>query len=169
MIEEDGPYDGVIGFSEGAALAASLLLWDELSTSYKSRFKLAILFNSVLPLVPTRELGQCLSEVIKGDHDSYLDLVAPANRGYSPECRNEQLSQALCFPLKGPLRISIPTLHIIGARDPFAESSRILVDLCRPELAQVLLHEGGHELPQSGPALDRCAEPVEMAIILASL
>lgn len=30
IIEEDGPYDGVIGFSQGAALAASLLLCDEI-------------------------------------------------------------------------------------------------------------------------------------------
>lgn len=169
VIEEDGPYDGVIGFSEGAALAASLLLWDESSPVYKPRFKVAILFNSVVPLVPAKELGECLSEVVKGDQDSYLDLLVPASRGCSREDRKERLSQAFCFTSKGPLRISVPTLHIIGTQDPFAESSRVMVDFCRPELAQVFLHEGGHELPQSGPALDRCAEVVETAIILASL
>jgi Serine hydrolase (FSH1) len=170
VIDEDGPYDGVIGFSEGAALAASLLLWDEfLTPSHKPRFKVAILLNSVIPLVPSSSLGQTLNEIVTGDQDSYLDLLVPGDREPSAEDQKQPLSQAFCFPVKGSAIISIPTLHIIGTSDPFVESSRVLVDLCQPELAQVLLHEGGHELPQAGMTLDKCAELVEMAILLASI
>ncbi|GAB1312342.1 EF-hand calcium-binding domain protein [Madurella fahalii] len=171
IIDEDGPYDGLIGFSEGAALAASLLLSDE-SPAAEPRFKVAILFNSVVPLVPSGSdrLGASLSETVHGHQDSYLDLLLPEEQRDSAteQERSAVLSQALCFSPKGSPKISIPTVHVIGERDPFAESSRVVVDLCIRDTAQVIIHDGGHELPRDNSVLDRCAELIETAVLFAS-
>jgi hypothetical protein len=64
VIEEDGPYDGIIGFSEGAAVAASYLLSKEYRATLgdvyehpENEFKLAVFFNSVKPYSPSEEIG----------------------------------------------------------------------------------------------------------------
>jgi predicted esterase len=171
VVDEDGPYDGVIGFSEGAALAAGLLLSDECSAA-EPRFKVAILFNSVVPLVPSGCdcPGASLSEVVQGHQDSYLDLLLPREQkdAATEEERAAVLSRALCFSPQGGHKISIPTIHVIGEKDAFAESSRLVVDLCTPDTAQVVIHDGGHELPRDGSVLDRCAELIETAVLFAS-
>ncbi|KAK4106757.1 hypothetical protein N658DRAFT_415690 [Parathielavia hyrcaniae] len=170
IIDQDGPYDGVIAFSEGAALATSLLLSDE--AAGEPRFTLAIFFNSVVPLVPSgsEHLGGSLREIVYGHQDSYLDLLLPEEQKGSatePE-KKAALSQALCFSPKLSNRISIPTVHVIGRRDAFAESSRVVVDLCARDMAQEVFHQGGHELPRDGSVLDECAEMIETAILFAS-
>lgn len=172
VIEEDGPYDGVIGFSEGAALAASFLLWDELS-SRKPRFKLAILFNCVIAFAPFRDSGFTLADLPSKFQDMYLDLAMPRGSELSAEEKKQALSKAFCFPppdaAKGSSTvISIPTLHIMGAKDQFLESSRTMAKLCQSDLAQTIFHEDGHILPQSSTDLDRCAEMFEKMAVLAS-
>jgi hypothetical protein len=167
ILDEDGPYDGVIGFSEGAALAASLLL-----SSAEPPFKLAIFFNSVVPLVPSgsEHLGVSLGETVQGHQASYLDLLLPEGQKDSAteEEKMAALSQALCFSANKCPKIPIPTVHVVGEKDPFADSSRLVVDLCACEMAQVVFHEGGHELPRDSSVLDRCAELIETAVLFAS-
>jgi hypothetical protein len=50
VVCQDGPYDGVIGFSEGAALAAALLLEDApgISGQYAPMFRFALCWNWLL-------------------------------------------------------------------------------------------------------------------------
>lgn len=69
VIEEDGPYDGIIGFSEGAALAASYLLSKEyratlgdISEHPENEFKMAVFFNSVKAYSPSEEIGNDAAE-----------------------------------------------------------------------------------------------------------
>jgi hypothetical protein len=154
VLEEDGPYDGLIGFSEGAALIASLLLCDELA-GRRPRVQLAVLFNSVVPLITqpinVQHASSPLSELVRGHHDHYLALLQ------TDEQVNAPLAQAWGFRPDGTLKIAISTVHIIGDQDPFAPSSQLVVDMCRPGRAQVLRNGGSHALPQAGDVLDRCA------------
>lgn len=64
VLKEDGPYDGIIGFSEGAALAASYLLAQEYRASLgeaigdpEHDIKLAVFLNSVKPYSPSEQIG----------------------------------------------------------------------------------------------------------------
>lgn len=64
VIEEDGPYDGLVGFSEGAALAASYLLSKEYQATLgdvdeypEDEIKLAVFFNSIKPYSPSEGIG----------------------------------------------------------------------------------------------------------------
>ena len=72
-------------------------------------------------------------------------------------------------PQKFPHRISIPTLHVIGKYDEFAEHSHTLLELCRPDQAEVMMVDGGHDLPRSKGALDECARLFEMVSMISSL
>lgn len=110
----DGPFDGVLGFSEGASVAASLML-RRAAQSRPPLFKFAIFFCAILPL----------------RYDGIGAILADE--------RSE--------------RINVPTLHIIGARDPARLSSMTLYNLCNRHLAALYDHGKGHTIPW-GPSTE---------------
>ncbi|KAJ5091913.1 EF-hand calcium-binding domain protein [Penicillium alfredii] len=164
IIEEDGPYDGVIAFSEGAALAASLLLCDEHSQR-EPTFKVGIFFNSVMVFSPSEELGVNISQKIKDQETKFAGYL----HGMRSDASNpDRVPDIYAFTTEFPTRISVPTLHVIGSEDVFSEASRELTRLC-PDKAEVLIHDGGHELPRAEASLDRCSELFETVVTLASI
>jgi pimeloyl-ACP methyl ester carboxylesterase len=185
IIEEDGPFDGVIGFSQGAALAASLLLYHQLQTPQKPLpFKMAIFIAGGLPLSPSPNIGKditleaqmvektariLLSSVEENDHRSKLGAVQFSTH----EVESEQLpgldSKIFSFDPEFSVKasIAIPTVHIIGSNDPWAGYSKSLVKLCRTDLAKVHFHNGAHEVPRNQISLRMCAQLIETAIGMA--
>jgi len=251
VMDEDGPYDGIIGFSQGASLAASFLLCEE-SRRAKSNpggksscsFKVAIFFNAVMLFSPSEDIGSDITEQIKQQEETYTgflngepELQLPAespwlspetsfppsplstdtsssiswstpkwddsstplsslsssssaipSRCPSPDGASQQLYVArkssvameslrllktpkvFGFPPDTfPCRISIPTLHVIGKDDQFAEHSHALVELCQADKAEVMLVDGGHDLPRSKRGLDECASLFDMVTLMGSL
>lgn len=58
IIEEEGPFDGVIGFSQGAALALSMLMDQELNKpGERPIFSFAVLFSCLIVLSPDTKLN----------------------------------------------------------------------------------------------------------------
>ena len=251
VIEEDGPYDGIIGFSQGASLAASLLLCYEHQraevtdrSEVETPFKVAIFFNSVMLFSPSAEIGSDITAQIRQQEEKYMGFLtgdtqtqgistasssrsetrssspvpetatAVADTAGSSEIKwrmpqwsssttsltslssdsssSEEPSREVKIArkmsvatesirlLKTPTvfgfppvtfnhRISIPTMHVIGQDDDFAEHSRTLVDLCLEEKAEVLVVDGGHDLPRSKLALQRCAQLFDMVTMMGSL
>lgn len=47
------------------------------------------------------------------------------------------------------VRIKIPKVHVYGRRDRWRLHSKDLVRLCSRDLATVVEHDGGHEIPKS--------------------
>jgi hypothetical protein len=96
VIEEDGPYDGIIGFSEGAALAASYLLSKEYRAALgdvdvypENELRLAVFFNSVKPYSPSEQIGSDAAKQFQLDlrrHSLFL-------KGQSAERRKSSISQ----------------------------------------------------------------------------
>ncbi|KAL8899986.1 MAG: hypothetical protein Q9207_005919 [Kuettlingeria erythrocarpa] len=136
-IKDEGPFDGVIGFSQGACAAgmvASLLepgkkeAFDESSSkeAVTEEFPSSFNFDDAKPQPPLR------FAII------YSGFPAPGQRYaafYEP-------------PLK------TPTLHFLGTLDGVVEEvrSRALIERCeRPREA---VHPGGHFLPSQRPWLD---------------
>ncbi|PGH26934.1 hypothetical protein AJ80_01316 [Polytolypa hystricis UAMH7299] len=179
IIEEDGPYDGVIGFSEGAALAASFLL-SRSAFQKDPLFKVAIFFNSVMIISPSEQVGVymgCEMHQQGEKHKNFmLGLDDKTSSSHSSlDSHSEESGVVGPFPrifgfppdrFQG--RISIPTLHVIAADDDFEEHARTLVELCDPAKAEVLVIEGGHELPRAEAAQNKCAELIELIIAMAS-
>lgn len=59
------------------------------------------------------------------------------------------------------VRINIPTVHVYGRRDKWRLHSKDLVKLCPRELATVVEHDGGHEIPKS--ASEEICDAIEIA------
>jgi len=101
FIQKHGPFDGILGFSQGASFAT--MLADRLSTEkgISSNVKYIILIGGVNP---------------------------PAS--HAP---------------RSPLQIK--SLHLMGLLDEVLERSKALKDMFAPELATVIEHAEGHNIP----------------------
>jgi pimeloyl-ACP methyl ester carboxylesterase len=138
------PYDGVIGFSEGAALAAALLLEDASNPDQWCApiFKIAVFINAVNIVSPSTTLGKKMHE---SDMQHAMDTFTRADdKHHSPAL---DCVYALCSNTV-PALITIPTLHIVGTKDYFRESSEDLVKLCERGTATVVRSTAGHEMPR---------------------
>ncbi|KIX09426.1 uncharacterized protein Z518_00506 [Rhinocladiella mackenziei CBS 650.93] len=70
VIEEDGPFDGILGFSQGASLAAAYLLQHEIDRpDTPPPFKFAMIFSSIISFTPDES---CCREIV--DHLSDKDV-----------------------------------------------------------------------------------------------
>lgn len=95
-----------------------------------------------------------------------IDHVEPTKvNGYITAPEPGELPLRRYHPDREPHRISIPTVHILGERDPFVPQSRALVDLY--EDAVVVAHEGGHELPRNGLFTKKAAQAISTAVYKA--
>lgn len=132
FVETNGPFDAVMGFSEGGIIAAMLLIED--SRHSFAGFKCGIFFSAAPPLDPDVVRGGLL-RCVDPDRDGILIQVPTAHIGGSNECL-ERLSQL--SPM-APLWSKSPAL----LRDA-------LVQLCDDNHSQVFLHSRGHDIP--GPS-----------------
>ncbi|KAH7398511.1 serine hydrolase FSH [Pyrenochaeta sp. MPI-SDFR-AT-0127] len=122
MLEEEGPFDGVLAFSQGAMLAMTYILREAKLHPTKHHmdpaFKFAILFSAVQPVdsVHLEETG------VEAFVDSNSD-----------------------HPL-----VRIPTAHIWGRGDKtWSKGSKEVASLCDPLKRAIYIHDGGHEIPGS--------------------
>jgi len=178
IIEEDGPYDGVIGFSQGAALAASFILCDEYHGGLgggKLPFKMAAFFNCVMLFSPSKEIGSYIGEQVRQmeeKHAAFLEgrIVDTTTAKTNDEANISPLKDIYGFvPDAFPIRISIPTFHVVGAEDQFEEHSQALIKLCQTDKTEVFTFEGGHEIPRNKPDVQKCVDMLEMVVMMASL
>ena len=106
---EEGPFDGVIAFSQGCGLAASYMIQHRTDIKVPL-WKFAILFSG--------EPGEFVGDRGKGEDTDAI--------------------------------ITIPTLHIWGARDTTNPTRNVLLDRqCCGRSKSSFVHQGGHEVPSS--------------------
>lgn len=122
MLEEEGPFDGVLAFSQGTMLAMTYILREAKLQPTKHHidpaFKVAIFFSAIQPVdsVLLEETGV----------ESFID-----SKGGHP-------------------LVSIPTAHIWGRNDKtWSKESKEVAGLCDPEKRAIYIHDGGHEVPGS--------------------
>ena len=125
-IKIEGPFDGIMGFSQGAGLAAMLILRagktivsseDTKDDSFPPRpFKCAVFLSAEPPANP---------EALKRGHIEWMKQNSTA---YDP--------------------ITIPTAHIWGCNDNiYPEFGPVLYELCDESQKLKYVHAGGHEVP----------------------
>ncbi|KAK7744555.1 hypothetical protein SLS53_003440 [Cytospora paraplurivora] len=118
-LASEGPFDGVVAFSQGASLATAILV-DE-SRLQRSGLRCGIFLCGRLPFIDARPSP--------GSHPRYPHTTA------APDGST-------------PLRIDVPTAHIWGAADEIEPGQGLaLSKLCRPEVRYEHVHGGGHEVP----------------------
>lgn len=169
----------MIGFSQGAALAASFILCDDYHGGLNGGqpyFKMAAFFNCVMLFSPSKEIGNHIGEQVRQMEEKHATFL----EGREVEATTtvtETNSEVSLSPLKDiygfspntfPIRISIPTLHVLGAEDQFEEHSRALIKLCQADRTEVFSFEGGHEIPRIEPDVQKCVDMLEVVIMMAS-
>ncbi|KAL5049875.1 hypothetical protein BDW71DRAFT_138284 [Aspergillus fruticulosus] len=148
VLAEEGPFDGVVGFSQGAAMAAMVvsLLEGEKRREAFARFASASSSSSGAKV----ERFLYPASFAKLDHPAmkfalcYSGFRSPGDR-YT------------AFYESPP--IQTPILHVLGSLDAVVDEgrSRSLVETCvgDPEReGKVVWHPGGHFLPSQRPYLD---------------
>lgn len=118
LVDEEGPFDGIMSFSLGATLAASFIVHrlrkDPRKELLQPTFRLAVFF--------------C------GGHPEELT-------------EDGQHRRVLSWEEDGEV-IHIPTAHIWGANDRmYPEFGKRLSKLCCKEQRAIFIHPGGHEIP----------------------
>lgn len=170
-IAHHGPYDGVMMFSQGCLLVSSLLLHhekecasatDPTSPPPPPPFKFAIFICGGVSLLELENhLGFTVApelwELDKASRSALQSRAASAAilAEGSKRWRNDVLNmtnrstEELAQMLKGPYKIRIPTVHVVGSRDPRYFSGMQLANLCHPNVRKVFDHGGGHEIPRT--------------------
>ncbi|KAK3687942.1 serine hydrolase FSH [Podospora appendiculata] len=138
-LDAEGPFDGVMGFSLGAAFIATWML-DQVARGRELPFRCAVFFSSSLPgNAAAMRAGQL--EAVRGDSSA-----AGAGGGIIP----------------------IPTAHIWGTRDALAgDMPSELFSLCAPATRSVFVHGGGHEVPASEANVTLAVNAIRRCILLA--
>lgn len=63
-----------------------------------------------------------------------------------------------------PFRVSIPTVHIYGSKDPRFSAGVHLSAVCDPSKRKSFDHEGGHEIPRNTRVSDMIVNLVQWAL-----
>lgn len=186
-----GPFDGVMGFSQGAALAASLIIEHKKQNPYEEDlFKFAIFIGATLPfnvddltgmqsfrnakagtgvIYPGEFAGEInvpvpLSWPKKDATDADYDGSADLPDGTKP------VVAARYHPQKTPnATINVPTVHVVGKQDQYAEQSRKLVEMCSEDGRCVLEHNEGHRMPRDARSNDKIMKGMENVIDMAGM
>ncbi|KAI1740574.1 serine hydrolase-domain-containing protein [Xylaria scruposa] len=104
FIESDGPFDGVMGVSEGSMLAAALLLKHQIENPFSAPlFRFAIFISGTLPFSWSSSVGQDVSGLITGDDPLSTDASlwqrqADCGPVYAPLPDSEAYMLADMFP-----------------------------------------------------------------------
>lgn len=155
-LAEEGPFDGVMGFSQGAALASMLIsrfcnnamTSSHTYTASSSPFSFAIFICAGAPL--------CENSLRSGT----IKYVDPAK--WKGSVMEEDLN-ARTF------KLPIPVANIVGRKDPDLAASMDLAGLCQGS-SVVLDHGAGHEIPSGSMlVLKQMAECIEEVITKATL
>lgn len=151
FIRETGPYDALFAFSEGAGLAASLLIRRaRLNGSANAAaaggvgvgglgaklplVKCAVFFSAVVPRDP--ETGRLMDPMVDGEV------------------------------------IDVPTAHIWGKNDDrYPDFGPVLSDLCKATMREVYIHDGGHMIPGARDieAVKNCVSVIRKTTELATI
>ncbi|KAI4194982.1 MAG: hypothetical protein LQ346_003561 [Caloplaca aetnensis] len=139
MADDGGTFVGVLGFSQGARLALGLLHEkQEKHPEALDSFGFGVFICGTYP-----PLGM----------GSALFPVTPAAQFESQywDAKHERI-------------IDVPSIHVIGQRDPYARKSRLLARCSEPESATVMEFGMGHHLPTAPAETQRLAE--RMVVLL---
>ncbi|KAF1985909.1 alpha/beta-hydrolase [Aulographum hederae CBS 113979] len=174
IIEKNGPFDCVMGFSQGAAVPAAMMLEHSINNpSFPPLFRGAIFLNSTIPFSTTTTHGLDIRTYFgvpadvpaRPDRPSIMPehlitdpgflraqgSIARTTHGYEGDDVKSIKSGDVHFMMwhhtADEARIGVPTAHFYGRRDRWKSNSLDLLELCSGETS-VYEHEGGHEVPR---------------------
>ena len=134
--EDGGPFVGVLGFSQGARLAAGIMVEQQDKGHVEgAKFRFAACFNGTYPAIL---LAQESPEASRLSSDRELPAWDEAYNHHIP----------------------LPSVHVHGRMDPYVRASKLLAQCFDVEAARVFEFENGHCLPTLTSDNDRVAEEI---------
>lgn len=176
-LAENGPYDGIMMFSQGCTLGLStILLSNETESNHHHRphtsFKFAIFICGAPSLEELDHFGftvkpaaRNLSEILR----TGTTVESNTQLSTRTEDLNSFVTEVLAPLVSGSNLVNIPTVHIIGIKDQLYLPGLQLAGLCAPEKRIMYDHGGGHEIPRSKDASLKIVELVQWAVEQAQL
>ncbi|OJD18025.1 hypothetical protein AJ78_01917 [Emergomyces pasteurianus Ep9510] len=161
VLAEEGPFDGAIGFSQGAAFAA--IVASLLEPGRKSAFESFADTANNESSVPSSDAGVAAVS----DLEPVTGIPFPAS---FKNLTHPPFKFAICYSgfiapgaryrafYERP-KIQTPVLHVLGSLDAIVEEERswMLIGACEGDAekeGKVIWHPGGHFLPSQRPYLD---------------
>ncbi|KAH7369282.1 serine hydrolase FSH [Plectosphaerella cucumerina] len=135
VVEEQGPFDGILGFSQGASVACAYLAHLDRRDGSCSPFRFAIFFSS---------------GGLSADHLLLLHRLSGMTD------KEQQKTPAL----EGLL--SMPALHVHGNADKLKDDALAMVRLWQPGSAVVASHQGGHVIPRDVASIGRIVSAAKL-------
>lgn len=182
-VEQHGPYDGVCCFSQGCSLIGSYLLYHAKENPGRQLpFRWAVLICGGIPFpvledlgleIPQRahELNQRTASLMRLKSAMLYEFKGlPRGQGLWDDTADlehdadELPDQTDCFGLDftkvpGDVRIKIPTVHIVGEKDPRWPAGVQLAYFCDDR--KFYDHGGGHDIPRTTPVSSEIAGLVQ--------
>lgn len=176
VLSEQGPFDGVIGFSQGAAFAA--MLASLLEPGRREAFEFfekrennsAVVTRSSSSTSTSTPTSPPTTSTSSSAGETIVSGISFPSSFSAPTFSHPPLKFALCYSgFRAPgarfrafyenPQIHTPILHVLGSLDAIVEEarSRMLIEACagNPEKeGKVVWHPGGHFLPCQKPYLD---------------
>ncbi|KAI8716592.1 FSH1 domain-containing protein [Fusarium sp. LHS14.1] len=172
FVDSEGPFDGILGFSQGGLMAATLLLWDaSRPEGPQLPFKMAVFISTFAPHNAT-------TSTVMWDLDDG-ELVATAT-GLSCETAwkvDPRTSfdfnvlkgnlDKLSFPVHllpkhnpkdDDVRINIPAVFVRGQHEPNDVGFDQFLGLVSTPALQTMCHSGGHHFPKPSWEIAHMAE-----------
>jgi len=165
LVAEDGPFDGVLGYSQGGVLAAQAMIrfaeMNPHATEAEFPFRFAIFFNCPTPIKVFEMTEQATPISIEDEPDAaFYYMLSRANpllkttelfAGELPSGRrlltDNKIGMTKCDEALDGTLIKIPTLHVRCLNDAkqFGEQT---YDLCDKSVASQYFHEHEHDFPR---------------------
>lgn len=175
-IKQNGPYDATLMFSQGCVLGCSMLLLHQEETPHlPPPFKAAIFICGGASLPVLKELGfhvsaearerDLASRIALGEQSHSSAIQTRGSDRWTGNSLHSGLSEdELRNEIGCPYRISVPTVHIYGSKDPRYAAGVHLSGICDPATRRVYNHGGGHEIPRTDTVSRSIAELVRWAV-----
>jgi len=161
IVAEEGPFDGVMGFSQGASLAASILIHHQIETPWlPPPFRVAIFLCATYPHSRNSVDGKDVTD--KVPTSELPGRRSSTDSGYSSDEDSAKDSIRVLYANSTKARIQIPTAHLYGENDQYLHESLEVVDLCDQRLSIEYKHKGGHEVPMDAVSNKKIRDIIAM-------
>lgn len=173
VVREEGPFDAVLGFSQGAALASSIMLAHARAGRRQNIFGVAILLSPTLPfdvdsgilnlsfntdeglkaIRTSDEFGTKFEDITQQDWMTdrrTAGVLAVFDQRRGPRSRTNPDQQSIDVLLRyhastnPTLKIHVPTVVVLGMKDGYGYDCFDVVELCDARTSRVVKHDGGH-------------------------
>ena len=190
VVREEGPFDAFLGFSQGSAIGATIMLTEALKNPGKQPFKMGVFLSSTMPFDFGSGILRLKDDGVNGlkathfENGSQVPSPGQHEVDWINDCRSKgvieefearrlqyqrtgvvEVDVLLRYnPVTHTQRLRLPTVHVIGVKDAYADHGRDLYGMCDTRQATLISHDGGHQLPRQTNSVVKVADAIVKAV-----